>query len=97
MAPNTNNIPFTTEKITSGLKALRLGKAAGPDQIPTEFYRQDYIEHSFEDPFTGRRRIWREYVLAPTDHIFIYNKDAFLYNKANKKTKKTKPYTLNPK
>ncbi len=66
MAPNTNNIPFTTEELTSGLKALRLGKAAGPDRIPAEFYRQAYIEHSFEDPVTGRRRFWREYVLAPT-------------------------------
>jgi hypothetical protein len=66
MAPNTNNTPFTTEELTTGLQALRLGKAASPNQIPAEFCRQAYIEHSIEDPVSRRRRLWPEYVLAQT-------------------------------
>jgi hypothetical protein len=73
MPPNTNNTSFPTEELTAGLQAFQLGKAAGPDRRPAEFYRQAYIEHSFVDPATRRRRSVREYALAHT-LAMVFNK-----------------------
>jgi hypothetical protein len=73
MAPNTNTPPFTTEELNAGLQALWLGKAAGPDRIPAEFYRHAYIEHSFVDPATRQRHSMREYALAHT-LAMVFNK-----------------------
>jgi hypothetical protein len=73
MSQNTNNTPFTTEELTAGLQALWLSKAAGPDRIPSEFYRQAYVEHSFVDPATWRRHSVREYAVAQT-LAMVFNK-----------------------
>jgi hypothetical protein len=58
------NNEIQEHEVHAALKAVNLGKAAGADKIPAEFFRQAYHEARYvgED---GKPRIVREYLLTP--------------------------------
>ena len=70
------NSPIQDNEVEVALRAMGLGKAAGADGIPVEFFRQAYHERVFtgED---GKPRIVRDYVMTPS-LISLFNK-VFLF------------------